>query len=162
MKHVFTPFVQRKCNHDASKRMFDRRFEIDTLIFLDVAFLSHISTCWHITFLFPLLFHSWVLNSLDNMGADSRLLYYLIREIKTWLNINHITVHNNTYCIFSNSKNSYWKYKSYIINKLTIYIIYTCTHARMHAHTHTHTALTFERIYLFRNAIDCIRFWYMK
>ena len=29
-----------------------------------------------------------VLNSLDNMGADSRLLYYLIREIKTWLNIN--------------------------------------------------------------------------
>ena len=23
--------------------------------------------------------------------------YYLIREIKTWLNINHITVHNNTY-----------------------------------------------------------------
>ena len=26
--------------------------------------------------------------------------YYLIWEIKTWLNINHITVHNNTYCIF--------------------------------------------------------------
>ena len=31
---------------------------------------------------------------------DSRLIYYLIREIKTWLNINHITVHNNTYFIF--------------------------------------------------------------
>ena len=31
---------------------------------------------------------------------DSRLFYYLIREIKTWLNINHITVHNITYCIF--------------------------------------------------------------
>ena len=31
---------------------------------------------------------------------DSRLLYYLIREIKMWLNINHITVHNNTYFIF--------------------------------------------------------------
>ena len=31
---------------------------------------------------------------------DSRLLYYLIREMKTWLNVNHITVHNNTYCIF--------------------------------------------------------------
>ena len=31
---------------------------------------------------------------------DSRLLYYFIREIKTWLNINHITVHNNTYFIF--------------------------------------------------------------
>ena len=28
--------------------------------------------------------------------VDSRLLYYLIREFKTWLNINHITVHNNT------------------------------------------------------------------
>ena len=26
--------------------------------------------------------------------------YYLMREIKTWLNINHITVHNNTYFIF--------------------------------------------------------------
>ena len=33
---------------------------------------------------------------------DSRLLYYIIREIKTWLNTNHITVglHSNTYCIF--------------------------------------------------------------
>ena len=30
---------------------------------------------------------------------DSRLLYYLIREIKMWPNINHITVHNNTYFI---------------------------------------------------------------
>ena len=26
---------------------------------------------------------------------DSKLLYYFIREIKLWLNINHITVHNN-------------------------------------------------------------------
>ena len=40
--------------------------------------------------------------------GDSRLLYYPVREIKTWLNINHITVHNNTYCIFWNSKNRYW------------------------------------------------------
>ena len=35
--------------------------------------------------------------SLREHGAgdiqDSRLLYYLIREIKTWLNINHITTH---------------------------------------------------------------------
>ena len=30
----------------------------------------------------------------------SRLLYYFIREIKTWLNTNHITVHNNKYFIF--------------------------------------------------------------
>ena len=29
-----------------------------------------------------------------------KIIYYLIREIKTWLNINYITVHNNTYCIF--------------------------------------------------------------
>ena len=28
--------------------------------------------------------------------VESRLLYYLIREFKMWLNINHITVHNNT------------------------------------------------------------------
>ena len=31
---------------------------------------------------------------------DSRLLYYFIREIKTWLNINHITIHNNINCVF--------------------------------------------------------------
>ena len=31
---------------------------------------------------------------------DSRLLYYLIRKSKMWLNINHFTVHNNTYFIF--------------------------------------------------------------
>ena len=31
---------------------------------------------------------------------DSRLLYYHIREIKRWLNINHTTVHNNTYSLF--------------------------------------------------------------
>ena len=30
---------------------------------------------------------------------DSRLFYYLIREIKMWLNMNYITVHNNTYLI---------------------------------------------------------------
>ena len=35
-----------------------------------------------------------------SVKQDSRLLYYLIREIKTRLNINYITVHNNTYCIF--------------------------------------------------------------
>ena len=35
---------------------------------------------------------------------DSRLLYYLIREIKTWLNINHITVHNNTILYISKLK----------------------------------------------------------
>ena len=42
---------------------------------------------------------------------DSRLLYYLIREIKTWLNVNHITVHNNTYCTNILKLNRYWKYK---------------------------------------------------
>ena len=30
--------------------------------------------------------------------GDSGLLYYLIREIKMWLNINHITLHSNAYC----------------------------------------------------------------
>ena len=34
-----------------------------------------------------------------------------------------MTVHNNTYFIFKNSKNSYRKYKSYVINKLVIIII---------------------------------------
>ena len=32
-----------------------------------------------------------------SLSLCSRLLYYLIREIKTWLNINHITVHNNIF-----------------------------------------------------------------
>ena len=31
---------------------------------------------------------------------DSRLLYYLVREIKPWLNINHIAGHSTTYFIF--------------------------------------------------------------
>ena len=31
---------------------------------------------------------------------DPRLFYYLITKDKTWLNINHITVHNNAYFIF--------------------------------------------------------------
>ena len=31
---------------------------------------------------------------------DWKWLYYLIREIKMWLNINHITGHSNTYFIF--------------------------------------------------------------
>ena len=40
---------------------------------------------------------SWIFVSLLYLQRiqDSRLLYYLIREIKTWLNINHITVHTN-------------------------------------------------------------------
>ena len=33
------------------------------------------------------------------MVQDSRLLYYLIKKIKTWLNINHITVYNKAYFI---------------------------------------------------------------
>ena len=38
----------------------------------------------------------------EDICEDSRfkITYYLIREIKTWLNINHATVRNNTYCIF--------------------------------------------------------------
>ena len=38
---------------------------------------------------------------------DSRLPHHLIREIKTFLKINHITVDKKKYCIFYNSKNSY-------------------------------------------------------
>ena len=34
--------------------------------------------------------------------------------------------------------NSYWKYKSYILNKLVIYLIYT------HTHTHTHTQRSYN------------------
>ena len=72
--------------------------------------------------------------------------YFFISSQKSkcgWtLTTSQYTITHN-YCIFKNSKNSYWKYKSYIINNLVIYLIYT------------HTALTFEQIYLFRNAVDC-------
>ena len=60
------------------------------------------------------------------MIRDSRLIYYLIREIDTWLNINHITVHNNTYCIFEKSKETIIKNTGNIniLNKLVIYVIF--------------------------------------
>ena len=75
---------------------------------------------------------------------DSGLLYHLIREIKTRLDINTIT-----YIVYFKSQRTVIENtKSYIINKQVIYVIYT----------HTHTALTFEQIYLFRNAIDCTVF----
>ena len=51
---------------------------------------------------------------------DSRLLYYLVREIKTWLNINHITIHTHTR-------------------------MHARTHARTHTHTHTHTHTELRR-----------------
>ena len=41
----------------------------------------------------------FITSTLKGAFGYSRLLYNLIREIKTRLNINHITVHNNTYCI---------------------------------------------------------------
>ena len=35
--------------------------------------------------------------ALNSSSQDSRLCKYLVREIKVWLKINRITVHNNTY-----------------------------------------------------------------
>ena len=40
--------------------------------------------------------------------------YYLIREIKTWLNINYITVHNNTLYILK-LKEQLLKIQNYIL-----------------------------------------------
>ena len=45
---------------------------------------------------------------------DSGLLYYLIREIKPWLNINHITAHSNIYCIFLELEEQLLKIPKYI------------------------------------------------
>ena len=42
------------------------------------------------------------------MTQDSRLLYYLIGEIKAYLNINHITVHNKYSCIKTGSDESHF------------------------------------------------------
>ena len=60
-------------------------------------------------------------------GIDSRfkILCYLIREIKTWLNIttSQYTITHIVYfkTVIENA--------SYIINKLVIYVIYSHTHA---------------------------------
>ena len=51
------------------------------------------------------------------------------------------TSHHSTqkHILFILKLNSYWKYKSYIINKLVIYVIYMHACARTLSHTHTHT-----------------------
>ena len=58
----------------------------------------------HVTLCEYLVFHEFRRNLYITLAKyleqDSRLFYYLIREIKTWLIINHITVHNNTYFMF--------------------------------------------------------------
>jgi len=76
-----------------------------------------------------------------------------------WLDINHITVHNNTLFIYFKTQKELLiiqKFHNKLViqtqkqllkiqklhNKLVIYVIYTHT-------------LTFEWIYLFRNATDC-------
>ena len=55
------------------------------------------------------------------------MLYYLTREIKYMaLNIYHITVDNNTYCILKTQRtivNIKYNIKRYILNKLVIYVI---------------------------------------
>ena len=79
----------------------------------------------------------------------SRLLYCLIRESKTWLNINDATVHNNTFYILKLREQLLKIQKLH--NKLVVHVIYT--------HTFTRTAFAFEQIYLFRNAIDC-KIWF--
>ena len=53
--------------------------------------------------------------------------YYFIREIKTWQNINHTTVHSNTYIL--KPKQQLLKIQKLCnTNKLEIYVIYTHTH----------------------------------
>ena len=72
---------------------------------------------------------------------DSRLLYYLIREIKTWLSINCITVHNNIiYFYILKLKEQLLKIQK-LYNKQTSNLcnLHTHTHTRTHARTHTHT-----------------------
>ena len=97
----------------------------------------------------------------------SRLLYYLISEIKTWLNINNITVHNNIFCILKLKEQLLKMQKLHSKQTSNLHNLHTHTpartqthahththartHARTHAHTHTHThthttALTYAAI----------------
>ena len=59
------------------------------------------------------------------MIRDSRLVYYLITEIKSWLNINHVTVRNNTYCILEKSQKTIIENTGNIniLNKLVIFAV---------------------------------------
>ena len=75
--------------------------------------------------------------------------YHLIREIKTWLNINHITVHNNIFYWHRIQRTVTEIQKLHIKQtSIVIYVVCTDTHtgarARTHtpAHTHWHTAQT--------------------
>ena len=52
---------------------------------------------------------------------DSRLLYYLIREIKTWLNMSHITVLSNTLLYILKLKEQLLKIQK-LHNKRTSYL----------------------------------------
>ena len=56
---------------------------------------SVVPTTWTFEFLILIInYHEMNQNNTTLGGVqESRLLYYLIREIKMWLNINHITVH---------------------------------------------------------------------
>ena len=75
----------------------------------------------------------------------SRLLYCLVREIKTWLDINHITVHNNTFYILK-LKEQLLKIQK-LHNKLVVYVIYTHTHSHallLHLNRFIWTDLTAE------------------
>ena len=55
-------------------------------------------------FIFSLFFVVAVVVVAQSHSSDLKFLFkiqgYLIREIKMWLNVNHITVHNNSSCIF--------------------------------------------------------------
>ena len=93
---------------------------------------------------------------LIGLQRNSRFKIIISSEIKTWLNINHITVHNNTYFILLKLKEQLLKIQK-LHNKQTSNL-HTRTHT--HTHTHTHTALMFEQIYLFRNAAKSSVFVY--
>ena len=66
--------------------------------------------------------------SIQIITQDSRLLHYLIREIKTWLNSNHITVHNNTYIL---------KLKEQLLKIQKLHNKQTSNLRNSHTHTHT-------------------------
>ena len=65
-----------------------------------------------------------------------------------WLNINHITVHNNIFYIL--------KLKEQLLKIQKLHNKQTSNLCNLHKHSDTHTALTIEQIYLFRNATDSV------
>ena len=92
----FTEWWQNLCYNRAKSHspvcsvIFSRNYVYLSTVTETISFTTHVIN-WN-----AVQQHLTLISTCSLYIQDSRLLYHLIREIKTWLNINHITVHNMT------------------------------------------------------------------